>query len=93
MENERLIPAEDFCLHYKVEQQFIHSLAEAGLIEIRTVEMKTFVTENQLPELEKYCRMFYDLDVNVEGIEVVTHLLSRIEQLQSEVNSLRNQLH
>ena len=34
MEQEELIPVNEFCLHYNVEFTFVHSLHEHGLIEI-----------------------------------------------------------
>ena len=63
-----------------------------GLIEIRTIESKYFVEKEQLPKLEKFVRFYYDLDINLEGIEAITYLLQRIENLQNEIVVLKNRL-
>ena len=65
---------------------------EYGLIEVTTVEENYFIDTNQLQKLEQYTRWHYDLDINLEGIEVIDHLLSRVKNLQNEINSLQNRL-
>lgn len=92
MENEQLIAAEDFCLHYKVEQQFIVALSDVGLIQITSVEERMFIDPSQLQQLEKFSRMHYDLNINVEGIEAIAHLLQQIEHMENEMNLLRRRL-
>jgi hypothetical protein len=36
--------------------------------------------------------MHYELDINLEGIDVICHLLRRLEATQQEVDQLRHQL-
>ena len=92
MENEHSIPADEFCAHYNVEFSFINALQENGLIEMTTIEENYFIDENQLQKLEKYTRWHYDLDVNLEGIEVIDQMLTRIKNMQHEIAALRNKL-
>ncbi|HXL58219.1 MAG TPA: chaperone modulator CbpM [Chitinophagaceae bacterium] len=92
MENEYLIPADEFCTHYNVEFSFINTLQEYGLIEMISIEENYFIDVNQLQRLEQYTRLHYDLDINVEGIEVIEHLLNRVRNLQDEIISLQNRL-
>src|SRR5690242_12227680 len=92
MANENLIPADEFCVRYNAELSFITGLHEYGLIEITTIEENYFIDINQLQKLEQYTRWHYDLDINLEGIEVIDHLLERVKNLQNEINSLRNRL-
>ncbi|MBI1767214.1 MAG: chaperone modulator CbpM [Bacteroidetes bacterium] len=93
MENEHLIAIEEFCNHYKVEPSFIYTLVEFRLIEIVTVEEKKYLLKDQIREVEKMIRMHYDLDINIEGIEAISHLLQRLDNLQEEVNALKNRIH
>ena len=37
-------------------------------------------------------RMHYDLDINMEGIDVIAHLLKRIDSLQQELKMAKNRL-
>ena len=47
---------------------------------------------SELPSVERYSRMYYDLAINMEGIDAIHHLLERMEAMRREMNSLRNQL-
>jgi hypothetical protein len=92
MANENLIPADEFCVRYNAELSFITALHEYGLIEVTTVEENFFIDTNQLQKLEQYTRWHYDLDINLEGIEVIDHLLHRVKSLQDEITGLQNKL-
>jgi MerR HTH family regulatory protein len=92
MENEPLIPIELFRTHYQVEFSFIHSLSEHGLVEITTVEGVQYMHKDQVKDLEKMIRLHFDLDINIEGIEAIYHLLQRMDSLQDELNAMRNRL-
>jgi hypothetical protein len=92
MENEHLISADEFCTHYNVEFSFISALQESGLIEMMTIEENYFIDPNQLQKLEQYTRLHYDLNINVEGIEVIEQMLARIKNMQHEIAALRDNL-
>lgn len=89
---EYLIAVDELCTHHNVEISFINSLLEAGLIEITTVKETGFIDSSQMQHLEKILRFYYELGINVEGIETITYLLQRINSLQNEIISLRNRL-
>lgn len=89
METKDLIAIQEFCKHYKVEISFIDSLNEFGLIEIITVEQTQFIHQQQLKDVEKMIRLHYDLEINLEGIDAISHLLKRVNSLQEELNALK----
>jgi chaperone modulatory protein CbpM len=88
----KLISVKDFCIHYKIENSFINSLKQSGLIEIITIEEFDFLEESQLLQLEKIIFFYYELDINLEGIETINHLLNCVNSLQNEIISLKNSL-
>lgn len=92
MEPEQYIIAEEFCASHKIEFSFINSLNEVGLIEITLIEEKYFISESQLPKLEKLVRLHYDLQINLEGIDAIANLLERITSIQKENILLKNKL-
>jgi hypothetical protein len=92
METENLIPIEQLCTHYSIELSFIQSLTELGLIQITTIEESQFLLKDQIKDLEKMIRLHYDLDINIEGIEAISHLLLRVNDLQHELSALKNRL-
>ena len=87
-----LISTTDFCTWHEVEHRFIRSLGEAGLIEITIIDKGEFIPETQLQRLEKMVRLHHDLDINLAGIEAITHLLDRVENLHQEMWTLKNRL-
>jgi hypothetical protein len=92
MQTESLIAADIFCANHNIEISFITSLQETGLIEITTINDTWFIDSTQLQQLEKIIHFYYELDINLEGIETITHLLKRVTSMQDEIISLRNRL-
>ena len=92
MNTQEMIPAMDFCFHHNITISFIESLNRSGLIQITHLEERIFVPTSELKKLETYVTLHNDLDINIEGIETVSHLLHRIEYLQEHVQALNNRL-
>jgi len=92
MNKGNMIPANEFCASHNIEITFINSLQDAGLIEVTIINETEYIHESQLNELEKIVRLYYELDINLEGIETVTHLLQRINDMQDEIIFLKNRL-
>lgn len=92
MENEELIAMEVYCDHEGVEVSFVEALHDRGLIRITTVKEQRFIDPEHLSRVEKLARMHYDLDINLEGIEAISHLLERMEALQQDMHSLSERL-
>lgn len=87
-----LIKATDFCTYHHLEQTFITELHNAGLIQITIVDQTECIPETELSKLERMIRLHADLEINVAGIEAITHLLQRVEDLQEEMRLLKNSL-
>ena len=92
MQTEEVIAANEFCIHHNVELSFIYALKESGLIEMNSVEEKVFVPVSQLNKLERLVRLYYEMDINLEGIETITYLLQRMNDMQQEIILLNNRL-
>jgi chaperone modulatory protein CbpM len=92
MGTENLIAVEEFCTSHNIEISFISSLHETGLIEIVRIEKADFLDAEQLRDLEKYVRFYYELNINLEGIETIVHLLQRVNTMHNEIITLRNRL-
>jgi uncharacterized protein YprB with RNaseH-like and TPR domain len=92
MENENLIPAQDFCVHYNIEVSFLHTLHDYGLLHVITRNQTTFIDADDLSNVEKMIHLHRDLDINLEGVDAILQLLKRLEETQAEVRALRNKL-
>ena len=91
MQTELIIVSE-YCQKCHIEPSFIDLLEEGGLIEVRAEAGEHYLLVAQLPEVERYSRMYYDLSINIEGIDAIHHLLERMEGMRREINSLHNRL-
>ena len=89
---QELISREECCLQYNVESSFIQALSDYGLIEITTISETTYIHTEQLHDLEKFIRLHYDLNINVEGIDAIASLLSKVNNLQRQNEYLRKRL-
>lgn len=92
MEPTNLIAVQTFCRSHEIGTDFIYSIHEIGLIELKKTEEDDFIEETQLSDLEKTVRLHKDLHINSEGIAAVFDLLKQLEALQKEVNTLQNRL-
>ncbi len=92
MKTKYYLTVEEFCDNHDIDISFVRSLQQSGLIELTTVKETTFIKADQLHLAEKYIRFYYEMDINLEGIETITHLLQQISTMQSEIISLRNRL-
>jgi hypothetical protein len=87
-----LILIKEYCEQYEIEQHFVQSLQEEGLLEITVVSDELYIKEEQLNELEQFRRWHYDLNINIEGIDAMRHLVNKVTKMQQEINHLKNQL-
>lgn len=92
MSIEQLIPAGEFCTFHQVELTFLNHLHESGLISMTIRNGAAYLEEDQLPTIEKFARWHYELSINPEGIEALSHMLGRVEQLLAENSRLRARL-
>ncbi|MEO5674334.1 MAG: chaperone modulator CbpM [Chitinophagales bacterium] len=92
MATENLIPLEHFCKTCNIEYSFIDLLNDYGLVEIITVEETRFLAGEQIRDVEKMIHLHYDLEINFEGLDAISHLLQRVENLRDELALVKNKL-
>lgn len=88
MNTEELIAMDLFCTYQGVEDTFVRALYERGLITVTVTNEKYFIAAEDLPRIEQMARMHYDLDINLEGIEAISHLLGRLMDLQERIRRM-----
>lgn len=86
------ISLKNYCSQFSIDFNFIEELEEFGLIQTEKEEEDKFLVIEQLPLLERYSRMFYELNINTPGIDAIQNLLTKMEQLQNEIFSLKERL-
>ena len=92
MEPSDMIVLDEFCSSHHVEISFVRSLEEHGLIETIIINETQCVSGNELSKLEQLIRLHQELNINTEGIDAISILLKRIENMQNEITDLRNKI-
>jgi MerR HTH family regulatory protein len=92
METKNLILIDTVCSHHNIEISFVSALREYGLIEVVEMADNQYLSNEQLKDFEKMMRLHYELNINLEGIDVIARLLQRIDDLQQELLAARNKL-
>ena len=91
MQTELIIVSE-YCHKCHIEPSFIDMLEEGGLNNVHTERGEHYLLLSELPSVERYSRMYYDLSINMEGIDAIHHLLEKMEDMRREMSLLRKQL-
>ncbi|MFD2518200.1 chaperone modulator CbpM [Salinimicrobium flavum] len=92
MDPKEYISVTEFCEYNHIQYSFINSLSEYGLLSVTIIEENEYIDHEQVRELEKMMRLHYDLEINLQGIDAINHLLNRVSEMQNEIRLLRNRL-
>ena len=92
MLSQELISAREFCTYHQVELSFLHHLHDSGLIGMTIRDGAVFLSAGEMAVVEKFVRWHYELSINPEGIEALSHVLGQVERLLDENRTLRTRL-
>jgi hypothetical protein len=92
MEKTNLIQIKQFCSSHNIEFSFIDALKQFGLVEIIIVDEESYLPHEQLSDVERMMRLHYELDINMEGIDAISGLLQRVNELQRQLLTAQNRL-
>jgi chaperone modulatory protein CbpM len=88
----KYIAVEEFCTHHGVEVMLVREFADFGLVQLSVQENGEFVPDEEVSRLERMLRLFQDLEVNKEGIDIILHMREELKQLRREAAQLRYRL-
>ena len=92
MRFEDLISVTDFCASHNISHTLIIEFREYGLVQVVEEKEALYIPMDELSRAERLLRLHADLDINLEGVAVIDHLLERMEELKDETRRLRNRL-
>jgi chaperone modulatory protein CbpM len=87
-----LITIKEYSVNYNIEPEFLISLEDCGIVFFTLEGQEKYISEEQLTDLERYVHFHYDLNINIEGIDAIRHLLHKVNQMDSEIRHLRSRL-
>lgn len=93
MTKKGLISTKTLCTQYEIEFSFVEALGKIGLIKIVVIERNRYIHQDQIRDLEKMIRLHHELNINLEGIDVIFNLLKKERDLRNQIISLKNKLH
>jgi signal transduction histidine kinase len=92
MDTQKLISIQRFCKHYSIPINFINDLIAYELIEIIVEDNQDYIQLTHINKVEKIIRLHYDLDINLEGVDVIYNLLNQVDSLKKEITDLQNKI-
>lgn len=92
MEKEKYILVRHYCEQTHIPNDFIDALKEYGLIKCEQIETEVYILDEEIPEIERFDRLYNDLGINLEGIDALNHVLHRLHNMESELNMLKKRL-
>jgi len=92
MEKENYILVRRYCERTHIPDSFISALNEFGLIKCKQIETEIYISDEEIPEIERFDRLHNDLGINLEGIDALDHMLRRLREMENEMNVLRKRL-
>lgn len=78
------ISREELVKIYDIEITFFDSLEESGLLKTQTENEVKYLLYDELEVFERFANWHYDLEVNLPGVEIIHHLLQKMERLKDE---------
>lgn len=92
MDNKNYVQLMHLCDLYHTEINFFTQLDDMGLIEIVSMENELYVHQDKLHQVDRIIRIHRELNVNIEGVDVVFNLLEKVDKLQIELEKMQSRL-
>lgn len=83
------IQIEIFCDFHNIDIQLINSFIDKGFIKVVKEKEITLIPLTDIENVERYVRLSNDLGVNLAGLEVISHMRSRMLELRKELAYLK----
>ncbi|MGL5682695.1 MAG: chaperone modulator CbpM [Marinifilaceae bacterium] len=88
MDND-LIIVEEYCKQCEIEPSFIILLTEEGLIHTVQQGEHVYIPIAEVKSVDRFRRLYYDLEINMAGLDVIDNLLKRMDGMQRELHMLK----
>lgn len=86
------ISREELVKIYNIEITFFDELVDYGLLRVDTEDDVRYLVYEDLQVFEKFANLHYDLEINLPGLEVIHHMLRKMDDLHQKNRDLMNKL-
>ncbi len=90
--NPAFIKVEQFCILYSLQRSIFDTFRSYELIQVDIVEKEEYLNEKEYRRAKQVIRLYQDLGINPEGIDVIQNLLKRIKKQEKQIILLKNQI-
>lgn len=77
---------------YNIEITFFDELVDNGLLNVETENDTRYLIYEDLQVFEKFANWYYDLEINLPGLEVIHNMLQKMDDLNQKNRELMNKL-
>lgn len=77
---------------YNIDALVIYELADFGIINLKRRNKQEIIPHEELERCERAVRLYSDLGVNKEGVEIILDMREKMEQLQKDLLKARHRL-
>lgn len=92
MKNKDFVTIKTLSIHYNLKESFFLELNDNQLINIVVINNQHSIHHDEIYQLEKIIRIHVDLDINIQGVDVILNLINEVENLKSKINILKGKL-
>lgn len=86
------IEIEKFCTHHGIQVTLVREFADFGLVHLQEQEQKAMLPEAEIEKLERMLRLYNELGINKEGLEIILNMRDQLVSLNSELEAIRYRL-
>ena len=88
----RYIAITEFCQYHEIEEKVIREFIDFGLIRIHQQENQEVLRRKDIKRVERMLRLAQDLNINLEGIEIILNILARLKKMYKQNQELQEKL-
>lgn len=88
MNINNLIAVDKFCANHGMDILFINSLQKNGMIEITRIEETNYFNEDQLLQLDRYIRFYFELNIHPEGIDSIRRMCHHVNTMSNKIKTI-----
>ena len=92
MATKKYITLNEFADFHRISVTLLKEFGDFGLLRIQQIENDPCILYDEIEQVERAVRLYRDLGVNKEGIEIILEMRKREEELRQEITRLRHLL-
>lgn len=77
---------------HNINEQTLMEIVEYEIVPVKRTETEVLLSQEYLEEFERALRLRLDLEVNMQGVEIICRMRNQIQEMQEEIDRLNRLL-